>query len=395
MPTKPKAVLLGAARPKEAPCRKTKRIKLAFGEEIRAVDLPLPSDLQELVQLIREEFDTDKLDIRYKPSSVYRVEVSVFGARHLPKADREGLCDARVRAEVTPADVYKFSGFHTANSTVRSRTHVVHKSLNPDFDETLVLLVDGTGDHTKHGWPRLLVTVCDQDGSEEEMIGQVDLDLGDMIAITARCHVWQREEQALREKLVAMQTSSGTMPALLQQAKERSLQRTIDYLVGKRTTALKAIEKMRLDLDWVPGCIPATKIVPPHGNPSKPNVRGADYKLAQLHMGVKIFMSEYQCNCWVNSYYDFVTNVLETVRGSLKERTDEYIDICAESKLTRRHFLSATNNLIGTEVTLQKAGITDGPARKLILGVIIKVMPRVIRFRLCVRHQLQHQHQYD
>ncbi len=62
--------------------------------------MPLPTELQELVGLVREEFQTDNLDIRYNPCTVYKVEVSVFSARNLPKADREGLCDAIVRAQV-------------------------------------------------------------------------------------------------------------------------------------------------------------------------------------------------------------------------------------------------------------------------------------------------------
>ena len=98
--TKPKS-MLGVAQPKTPPpLRKTKRVKLEFGEEIRAVELPLPADLQELVGLVREEFQTTNLDIRYNPCTVYKVEVPVFSARNLPKADREGLCDAIVRAQV-------------------------------------------------------------------------------------------------------------------------------------------------------------------------------------------------------------------------------------------------------------------------------------------------------
>jgi hypothetical protein len=293
----PKAVALGAARPKPPPPpRKTKRVKLEFGEEIRAVDLPLPLDLQEVVGQVREEFSTNNLDIRYNPSTVYRVEVSIFSARHLPKADREGLCDAFVRAEVTPNEVYKFTGFNT--TAPRGKTRVVNKSLNPDFDEALTLLVDGTADHTKHGRPRLLVTVSDWDKGEEEMIGQLDLDLADMIATSARCMVWKRQEQVLRDKLKDMQTQTSTLPPMLQEAKEQGVARSIEYLTRLRTDTLAAIENMWLDLDWVPGCIPTTRQEQPTDGLLR--VRGADYKLAKLHMGVKVLMTDYQSNCWLN-----------------------------------------------------------------------------------------------
>jgi hypothetical protein len=224
----PKPVMLGKLRPKTPPPRKTKRLKLEFGEEIRAVDLPLPSSMQELVELVREEFETDYLDIRYNPSTVFKVEVLVISARHLPKADREGLCDAVCRAEVTPGDVFKYNGFHT--TAAREKTSIAHKSLNPDFNETLTLLVDGTGDPTTHGWPQLLLTLSDWDNGDEEKIGQVRLDLAKMIAVTARTHIWQREEKILRDRLHALQAVIGMAPEV-QQVREIALQRAIDYLV--------------------------------------------------------------------------------------------------------------------------------------------------------------------
>jgi len=49
--------------------------------------------------------------------------------------------------QVTPSAAYKFVGFHTTNT--RSKTRVVNKNLNPDFNEQLTLLVDGTGDHER------------------------------------------------------------------------------------------------------------------------------------------------------------------------------------------------------------------------------------------------------
>jgi len=254
------------------------------------VDLPLPAELPELCQLVREEFETDQLDIRYNPSTVYRVELSVFAARSLPKADREGLCDAMVEAEVTPADAYRFAGFHSSSNTVRTRTRVVKKSLNPDFDETLVLLVDGTVDPAQHGRPRLLLTVSDWDEGEAEMIGQVDLDLADMIAESARCHVWLRQEQKLRERQAQMlKQTAETGNEQMQQAREIALTRTINYLVQKRTRALDAIEDIWADLVWVPGCIPVTRLDGDHGGPSV--VRGADFKKAKLHLGVKVHMT--------------------------------------------------------------------------------------------------------
>ena len=340
----PKAVLLGADRPKaQPPPRKKKRLKLAFGEDIRAVDLPLPADLAELVGLVREEFESDKLDIRYTPATVYRVELSVFAARSLPKADREGLCDAVVEADVTPTEAYRFAGFHTANPTVRRKTRVVHKSLNPDFDETLVLLVDGTVDPAKHGRPRLRVTVSDWDEGQAEMIGQLDLDLADMIASSARCHVWRRQEQALRDKLAAMQAQTAdTMSEKQRQAREIALTRTINYLAQKRTKTLDAIENMWLELVWVPGCIDTTRVDSEQRGP--PRVRGADFKFAKVHLGVKVYMTDYQHNCWLNSYYDFMANVLETVRGALKDKTDEYIKVLPDAH-TRTHTHTHTHTV--------------------------------------------------
>ena len=377
-----KPVLLGAARPKPKAVRKTRRVKLEFGEEIRAVDLPLPSDLQELVGIVREEFSTDNLDLRYHPSPVIKVEVLVHAARHLPKADREGLCDAVVRAEVTPKDVYRYTGFYTV--ATRGRTRTIPKSLNPEFNETLVLLVDGRGDPEENGRPRLLLTVSDSDDGQEEMIGQVDLDLADAIAVTARCHVWERQEQVLREKLQDMQSrSGGSLSEGLQQVKEASLSTSINYLARRRRHALAALESMWVDINWVPGCIPSTKVEGEGSDDDlKPRVRGADSKMAILHVGLRVSMSEYQQNCWLNSYYSFLDNVLEEARGSLKHRADQCKEAIAGAakKLTRRHFYSATDNLIGSEVTLQKGGITDPAVRKVLLDIIVNAMVRVIRF---------------
>jgi hypothetical protein len=315
---KPPPVLLGAARPKPPPARKYKRVKLEFGEEIRAVDLPLPAELHGLVELVREEFGTDNLDIRYSPSPVIRVEVLVHAARHLPKADRAGLCDALVRAEVTPRDVYRYTGFYAA-AAARSRTRIVPKSLNPDFNETLVLLVDGRGDPGEHGRPRLLLTLSDSDEGEEEMIGQVDLDLADIIAVAARCHVWERQEQELRDKLSDMQNRSAGSDVSLQQVKEASLTTSIDYLARHRARTIAALESMWVDLTWVPGCIATTKVEAGPEEDSQHRVRGADFKLANLHVGVRVHMTEYQQNCWLNSYYSFLDNVLEEARGVLKQ----------------------------------------------------------------------------
>jgi hypothetical protein len=62
----------------------------------------------------------------------------------------------------------------------------------------------------------------------------------------------------------------------------------------------------------------------------------------------------YQANCFLNGYYSFTDNVLEVARGALRERTDEYKHALIAAKVTRRHFLSATNSLVATESTLQK-----------------------------------------
>jgi hypothetical protein len=166
-----------------------------------------------------------------------------------------------IRLQVTPGDVYKFGGYHT--STAKSRTRVVKKSLKPDFNETLVLLLDGTVDHSKHGRPRLLLTLSDWDEGGEEMIGQLDLDLAEMIATTARCQVWHREEQSLRDYLADMQhgTKFSAMPALMKKAKEESLTKSITYLEHLRRKVLGGMEKMWMDLEWVPGCIPDTRQV--------------------------------------------------------------------------------------------------------------------------------------
>ena len=75
-----------------------------------------------------------------------------------------------------------------------------------------------------------------------------------------------------------------------------------------RTKALSGMASMWLDLRWVPGCIETVKVHDPsvsqafeYGFESPAHkafyVRGADYKLAQLHLGVKIELSEYQASC--------------------------------------------------------------------------------------------------
>ena len=97
-------------------------------------------------------------------------------------------------------------------------------------------------------------------------------------------------------------------------------------------------------------------------------------------MCIKVHMSDYQQNCWLNYTYDFMANVIETIRGSLKDKADEYIKMLRYKGITRRNFLSQSNNIIASEATLQKAGIADPQARKQILDVILHVMPRVLRF---------------
>ena len=397
-------MLLGKDRPKEVKIRTT-RVKLDFGEEIRAVDLPLPAEMPALVGLVREEFDTEMLDLRYTPSTVCRVEVTVFSARHLPKADRAGLCDAVVHAEITPSEAYCYTGYHTTPR--KSRTRIVHKSLSPDFDEQLTLLLDGTGDPEKHGLPRLKLTLSDWDDGEEEMVGQLDLDLAHMMAVTARTRVWQRQEDALREQLAALQTEAVTGQREVQQqraAQELALQRASGYLADCRAKALAAFESFWGDLRWVDGCIPSTKVRHDGsavstgdgggggdggregGGEAEPRaeaavrgeeeegavyyVRGADKKLASLRVGVKVVMTEYQDNCWLNWYYPFSDNVMEQARGWLQHHTDDCKRILREKKVSRTQLFSAGNMLVATEGVLQKLGIADASQRQVILRVI-------------------------
>jgi hypothetical protein len=69
-------------------------------------------------------------------------------------------------------------------------------------------------------------------------------------------------------------------------------------------------------------------------------VRGANYMLANLHFGVKVHLTEYQSNCWLNSYYDFCTNLCGTGPSATSACGLELL-VCGLDTHTHTHTTSA------------------------------------------------------
>lgn len=218
------------------------RLKLGWGSEIRLVELPEEPQLSHLCALVREEFGHDNLEICCHPSPYWKMSVWCLCARHLPKVDRAGLCDAYCEIGMKNT-VHAFHGY--AATPCALRTTVIKKSLTPSWNEKLTILVDGRTDLTEVGPPKLIVKIKDWDVSgnpDGNMIGIVELDLSDLAAKQARLGQLKRIEAQLKTSLLQIERE---MKAVVDKpvdyrAKQKQYQRA-DSMVRPNFLLLRAV----------------------------------------------------------------------------------------------------------------------------------------------------------
>lgn len=149
-PTTPKQVTLVSERRSKSPARAqseasmvgNSRVKLCWGSEIRMVQLPhrqhppgreahspcvveltyvfTRPQVAQLYARMREEFGHDNFEVRTEPSPYWKMGVRCISAKHLPKADRAGLCDAYCEISMENP-LYEHRGYTATPAKLRTK----------------------------------------------------------------------------------------------------------------------------------------------------------------------------------------------------------------------------------------------------------------------------------
>ena len=211
----------------------------------------------------------------------------------------------------------------------RSKTSVRQKTVSPDWGQKLELLVDGAADPSKAGEPMVEIRVWHKagpDGGGDMLVGRVRLPAAPIALAAARREAWGRAVKALEKRIVEFDGAGpGADP---NGAAEAVLREKLAHV--KRVRAEAGAKQERWEhLEWVEGCRADTRV---DGEEAEDvgeagvGVRGADHRLAILHVCVTAQLSEYQANALLNHYFHPLENAAEAARLELLQHTNAVSD---------------------------------------------------------------------
>eukprot|EP00960_Hanusia_phi_P074498 768258-Hanusia_phi.AAC.1 len=354
-----------------------RRLKLCWGSDIRVVELPHPPSRDEANAIMKQEFKSDNLELRYKPSSVWRIVLKIRSGRHLPKTEREGLTNSFCRARLTP-DNLLFDGFCRIPN--RSQTKIAKNSLSPDWNETLVWNVRGDVELSDISALRIVLEVMTKSkGSKEEQLGVVDLHLRDYLLRKVRANLWDKQLMELEERIRWLKGDPGSfLPPALQQAKIDRIQQSMEYLKEQKCKFLSWSDSWHR-VRWQAGCRASSRGLDPNV-PDEIFVQGADGQLTSMHIAIDFELSEYHQNCLLNAMSGFVSNVLEACRGWLMKKTDKYVKVLTEQGLEMKDFLSKDWECVADDAKLVKWKVSDANARQVLLQTLRQARRKLLNF---------------
>jgi len=215
----------------------------------------------------------------------------------------------------------------------RVQTGVRSRSVCPDWDERLELLVDGGADPGVAGDPLLELRVWHRPdtgpggaAAPDVLIGRARLPAAAIGLAAARRERWQRQAQALERKIAEIEA----LPAACDpgRAAAAALRGKLAHVRGVRAEA-GARQERWVRLEWAEGCRPATRAEGEEAaevGDSGVGVRGADHGLASVHVWVGAEVSELQGNALLNHYFHPIENAAEAARLELLHRTPGVAD---------------------------------------------------------------------
>jgi len=356
---------------------KGRKLKFCWGSDIRVAELEHTPSRDEVDAILQKEFKSDNLELRYHPSSVWRIVLRVRSGRHLPKTEREGLTNSFCRARIVP-DSLLFEGYSRVPH--KSQTKVAKNSLSPEWNETLTWNLRGDMDLATISALHLLVELRTKGKDQkEEQLGLIDLPVQDYLVRRVRARLWDGQAAELEEQLKLLQGDSGaSLPPALQQAKVERMQQNIEYLKDLKRKSLSSSDAWHR-ARWQPGCRAVCRGLDP-SSPDEIFVQGADGQLTSLHLAIDFELSDYHQNCFLNAMSDFVSNLLESSRGLLMKKADKYIKAFSEQGLGMEDFLSKDFECIADDAKLARWRVTEASARRVILQAVREAGSRWLNF---------------
>ena len=117
------------------------RIKIACEDDVRAIDIDMPPDLDSIRSALEEEYGHANLQLWYRPLPLWRLNILVGGARHLPNPEHAGACNTFCEAYL-PTPSRRYAGPLAVPQVLQ--TIVVDGTSAPDWNQQLSIIIDGS-----------------------------------------------------------------------------------------------------------------------------------------------------------------------------------------------------------------------------------------------------------
>ena len=124
------------------------RIKVCCGDDTRAIDIDMPPSMGRIRDALEEEYGHSNLQLWFRPLPLWRLNIHVGGARHLPTPEHIGPCNAFCDVHI-PAPDSRYDGPLASPQVLR--TGVADGTNAPDWNQDLSIVIDGSAGPPRGG----------------------------------------------------------------------------------------------------------------------------------------------------------------------------------------------------------------------------------------------------